>query len=281
MHPYGVRDVEKLLRLPRSTIRSLVDAGFVAPARGPRNAWRFSFQDLVVLRTARALAEAKVPPKRITRSIRELRRQLPQAMPLSGLAICAVGDHVVVREGGSRWQAESGQYLLALENDAAGTLRVVEPRAAPAEAAASAQPVANPAQALLCEAEALEQESPESALGVYAEAIIADPELVDARVNFVRLLHELGRLGEAERACRASLAACGDEPLLHYNLGVVLEDLDRAADAAAAYEAALRIDPDLADGLYNLALLDEKLGRRRDAIRHMARYRRLVGGSVT
>ena len=280
MHPYGVRDVEKMLRLPRSTIRSLVDAGFVSPARGPRNAWRFSFQDLVVLRTARALAEAQVPPKRITRSIRELRRQLPQAMPLSGLAICAVGDRVVVREGGSRWQAESGQYLLALENDAAGTIRVVEPGATPA-AAAALQPAANLAQALLSEAEVLEPHDPESALRVYAQAIAADPTLVDARVNFVRLLHELGHLGEAERACRASLAACGDEPLLYYNLGVVLEDLGRAADAAAAYEAALRIDPDLADGLYNLALLDEKLGRRRDAIRHMARYRRLLGGRGT
>lgn len=280
MHPYGVRDVEKLLRLPRSTIRSLVDAGFVSPARGPRNAWRFSFQDLVVLRTARALADAQVPPKRIARSIRELRRQLPQAMPLSGLAICAVGDRVVVREGERRWQVESGQYLLALENDAAGTFRVVEPGMPPA-ASAPAQAAANRAQALLSEAEALEQQSPESAVRVYADAIAADPELVDARVNFVRLLHELGRLGEAERACRASLAACGDEPLLYYNLGVVLEDLGRAVDAAAAYEAALRIDPDLADGLYNLALLDEKLGRRRDAIRHMARYRRLVGGRVT
>jgi Helix-turn-helix domain len=47
IHPYGVRDVEKMLRLPRSTIRSLVDAGFVSPARGPRNAWRFSLPDLV------------------------------------------------------------------------------------------------------------------------------------------------------------------------------------------------------------------------------------------
>ena len=277
MHPYGVRDVEKLLRLPRSTIRSLVDAGFVSPARGPRNAWRFSFQDLVVLRTARALAEARVPPKRIARSIRELRRQLPQTMPLSGLAICAVGDRVVVREGGSRWQAESGQYLLALENDAAGTFRVVDSNAI----AAPAQPSTEPAAAFLSEAETLEQHDPESALRVYAEVIAANPELVDARVNFVRLLHELGRLEEAERACRASLAACGDEPLLHYNLGVVLEDLGRATEAASAYEAALRIDPDLADGLYNLALLDERLGRRRDAIRHMARYRRLVGGRVT
>ncbi len=280
-HPYGVRDVEKLLRLPRSTIRSLVDAGFVSPARGPRNAWRFSFQDLVVLRTARSLAEAKVPSKRITRSIRELRRQLPQAMPLSGLAICAVGDRVVVREGDSRWQAESGQYLLALENDAAGTIRVVEPVSAPAAVEAPPQPAANPAQALFSKAEALEPHDPESALRVYAQAIAADPVLVDARVNFVRLLHEHGRLREAERACRRALASFGDEPLLHYNLGVVLEDLNRAADAAAAYEAALRIDPDLADCLYNLALLDEKLGRRRDAIRHMAHYRRLVGSSAT
>ena len=129
MHPYGVRDVERLLRLPRSTIRSLIAAGFVAPERGPRGAWRFSFQDLIVLRTAQALAEAKVPQRRITRSMRELRRHLPDAMPLSGLSICAVADRVVVREGGSRWQAESGQYLLAFEGDPAdGALSVIESR---------------------------------------------------------------------------------------------------------------------------------------------------------
>ena len=65
-----MQEVEKLLRLPRSTIRALIDAGFVSPTRGPRNAWLFSFQDLIVLRTAQALALAKVPQKRITRSIR-------------------------------------------------------------------------------------------------------------------------------------------------------------------------------------------------------------------
>ena len=126
MHEYGVRDVEKLLRLPRSTIRSLIDAGFVSPARGPRNAWLFSFQDLIVLRTARALAVANVPRKRITKSIRELRRHLPESMPLSGLSICAVADRVVVKEGRSRWQADSGQYLLAFESDADGSISVIE-----------------------------------------------------------------------------------------------------------------------------------------------------------
>src|SRR5438876_11990459 len=115
MHQYGVRDVERLLRLPRSTIRSLVNAGFVSPARGPRKSYLFSFQDLIVLRTAQALAAAKVPPRRIARSMRQLRQHLPESMPLSGLSIAAEADRVVVREGRSRWQADSGQYLLAFE----------------------------------------------------------------------------------------------------------------------------------------------------------------------
>ena len=69
-----MREVEKLLRLPRSTIRALIEAGFVAPARGPRKAWLFSFQDLIVLRTAQAPAAAKVAPKRITRSMKTASR---------------------------------------------------------------------------------------------------------------------------------------------------------------------------------------------------------------
>src|SRR5258705_2465292 len=127
MHQYGVREVERLLHLPRSTIKSLVNAGFVSPARGPRKSYLFSFRDLIVLRTAQALAAANVPPRRITKSLRELRRHLPDAMPLSGLSIGAVGDRVVVSEVASRWQAESGQYLLAFEvHPAVGYLSVVQ-----------------------------------------------------------------------------------------------------------------------------------------------------------
>ena len=39
------------LAISRAAIRRLVDAGFVAPGRDPRNRYRFSFQDLVILRT--------------------------------------------------------------------------------------------------------------------------------------------------------------------------------------------------------------------------------------
>jgi tetratricopeptide (TPR) repeat protein len=274
MHPYGVRDVEKLLRLPRSTIRALIAAGFVSPERGPRNAWLFSFRDLIVLRTAQALADAKVPRRRITRSVRELRRHLPDAMPLSGLSICAVADRVVVREGGSRWQAESGQYLLEFEGDPAdGSLSVIERNVE----RKSATEAPNDAQEWFDRGVTLEREDVEAARRAYEQAIVADPALLDAYINLGRLLHEAGRFAKAEEVYREAMKACGSDPVLLYNLGVLLDDMERRVEAIAAYEAALRGDPGLADCHYNVALLYEKFGKPKDAIRHMARYRELVG----
>ncbi len=268
MHSYGARDVEKLLHLPRSTIRSLIAAGFVAPTRGPRNAWRFSFQDLIVLRTAQALSSANVPHRRIVRALKQLRSHLPETMPLSGLSIGAIADQVVVREGGGRWQAESGQYVLAFEGDpAAGSLRVIEP----APRSARADPENAPADGI-----ALERSDRAAALHAYDRAIAADPTRIDVHVNRGRLLHELGRLDEAAQTYRDAIVAGARDALLFYNLGVLLDDMEHKPEAMQAYEAALREDPQMADCHYNLALLCEELDRPRDAIRHMAQYRRLV-----
>jgi predicted Zn-dependent protease len=270
MHEYGVRDVERLLRLPRRTIRALIEAGFVSPARGPRKAWLFSFRDLIVLRTAQALAAAKVPRKRITRSMKELRRHLPESMPLSGLSISAVADRVVVREGGSHWQADSGQYLLAFEgNPADGSLSVVV-RKTPA--------LLESGQAWFDKGVALEAEDAEAALRAYEQAIALDPAHLDAHINLGCLLHDCGHLGRAEHAYRAALAPCGNAPALQYNLGVLLEDMGRKEDAMDAYREALHRDPGFADCHYNLALLCELCNKPRDAIRHMAQYRRLTRG---
>ncbi len=268
MHQYGVRDVEKLLRLPRSTIRALIEAGFVSPGRGPRKAWLFSFQDLIVLRTAQALTAAKVPPKRITRSMKELRRHLPDSMPLSGLSICAVADRVVVREGRSRWQAESGQYLLAFEGDPnEGSLKVIE--------RAEAQSPAG-AQDWFERGVALERADPEAARQAYERAVAVDPTLLDAHLNLGSLLHEAGRYAQAECGYLNAIKACGSDPALLYNLGVLLDDMGRKNEAMAAYQAALRGNPALADCHYNLALLCEEFRKPKDAIRHMAQYRRLM-----
>jgi tetratricopeptide (TPR) repeat protein len=272
MRSYSVRDVERVLQLSPDTTRSLIRAGFVHPARGPRREYRFSFQDLLVLRTARALIEARIPKKRIRRSLESLRRNLPESMPLSGLAISAVGDHVVVRDGDARWQADSGQYLLGLDVSLQnGVLHVVEHKqATPAGSA--------PLPDWFAQALTLESSDPDGALSAYRHAVDSDPHNAAAWTNWGRLLHERGRTDEADEVYRRALAQIGPDPLLLFNRGVLLEDLGESAAALAAYQTALEEDPDLADCHYNLARLYEALGKPQHAIRHLGQYRRLLSG---
>jgi tetratricopeptide (TPR) repeat protein len=265
-HPYGVRDVERLLGMPPATLRALVAAGFVTPQRGPRRALLFSFQDLIVLRAAQSLVAAKVPQRRIVKSLRDLRRQLPATMPLSGLSIGAVGDRVVVKEGTRQWQAESGQYLLAFDVEP-----VVAPGAATAAMDRGPRSEDDFEQGIALE----EQGNREQALAAYERAIAADRCHLDAHTNRALLLQDLGRHADAERAYRDAFEACADAAVLWFNYALMLEDLGRHAEAARGYEAALRRDADFADAHYNLGLVYEKLGRGRDALRHFARYRQL------
>src|SRR5262249_50704264 len=150
--------------------------------------------------------------RRITRSVRELRRHLPDSMPLSGLSICAVADRVVVREGGSRWQADSGQYLLAFEGDpAAGAMSVVSAGTSGKKPPAGSRVSA---EEWFDRGAALEDHDNRAAIEAYEQAIAAAPSFIKAHLNLGGLLHDMGRHAEAERAYRNGVQACGDDPTL-------------------------------------------------------------------
>jgi tetratricopeptide (TPR) repeat protein len=280
MNLYSMRDVERVLQLPRSALQSLVRLGFVRPARGQRRQYLFSFQDLIILRAARALMQANISRRRIHRSLGQLRQRLPEALPLSGLAICAVGDQVVVREGLNHWQADDGQYLLGLDVSIRnGTLQVIEHRpsraAAPAGAGAAEESAVSPDD-WFAEALRLESTDPARAVDAYARAAEADPGNSAAWINWGRLLHERGEARGAEKVYRRALEQCGADSLLLFNLGVALEDLGKKEAALEAYHAAISEDPNFADCHYNLARLYESAGKTQHAIRHLGQYRRLV-----
>ena len=273
MQNYSVQDVERVLRLTRGTIRGLVDVGFVKPSRGARREYRFSFQDLIVLRAARSLIDANVPRRRIRGALDDLRKHLPDEAPLSGLSISAVGEQVVVREGHHHFQACDGQYLLGLDVEVdEGELRVVEhkPRAPePTEA-----PVPN--ENWFARALDLEDTDPAAAMSAYERATAADPEDASSWTNWGRLLHEQGRLADAERVYRRAQEHCEADAVLMFNFGVLLEDLGRQDAALEAYRVAVGSDPTLADCHYNLARLYEAAGKPQHAIRHLGEYRRLT-----
>ncbi len=275
MQTYSANDIERILRLSRSTLRGLIKNGFVNPARGPRRELRFSFQDLIVLRAARALIEAKVPRRRISRSMKDLRRHLPDTVPLSGLSIGAVGDQVVVRDGKSHFQVDSGQYLLgfdvSLEN---GVLRVVERKKE--NTAAEQPPTTLDAEDRFDQALRLEASDPQAAGDAYRRIVDSEPDNAAAWINWGRLLHEQNATREAQRVYERAMQQCGPDPVLMFNFGVLLEDIGRTGAALEAYQAAITEDPNLADGHFNLARLYEALGKPQHAIRHLGQYRRLL-----
>ena len=266
---YSLRDVGKLLGLSRSMVGRLIEAGFVTPARGARREYRFSFQDLVVLRAAQGLTAARISSTRILRALRRLRAQLPEQAPLAGLRIEAVGDAVVVNEGAARWQPEDGQYVFCFQVDNAnGRLAFIDSPHAQRS---------TPNTSWFEQGLALEATDVGGACEAYRQAIAAEPEVANAYVNLGRLLHERGSLRDAETVYHDGLVRCGGDATLLFNLAVLLEDLGRAADAAASYRAALKAAPDMADAHFNLARLCEAQGLRQEAVRHLSAFRKLSG----
>ena len=275
MKGYTSQDVAKLLGLSLAQVRAFARDGFLTPGRGPRGELQFSFQDLVILRTAKGLVAARIGTRRIRRALKRLRAQLPRGRSLAELRIAAEGDRIVVSDGEATWSPESGQMLLDF---------------AVSELATKAAPMARRAARAAREVEdelsagdwyelglELEVATPAEARDAYRRALELDAHHADAHVNLGRLLHEQGLVEEAERHYRLALREAPDHATAAYDLGIALEDLGRPADAIEAYRAALVTDPRLADAHYNVARLYEKAGKKAAALRHFSAYRRLAG----
>jgi tetratricopeptide (TPR) repeat protein len=274
---YSLRRLEEMLGLGRSVILGLIEGGFVTPERGPRNEYRFSFQDVVLLRTAYQLRCANIPPRRILKALREIKARLPEDLPLSGLRISAIGNEVAVREGGHAWTADSGQLLIDFEVAPAPTGRVAILERAPARRPADeALDEDDDATAWFERGDAAESaDHPREAEAAYRRALALQPGHVHAALNLGVLLADAGRHGDAVTVYDAALAFHADQPYLHFNRAIALEDDGRPYEALEAYAACLKLDPGFADAHYNAARLHEQLGQATKALRHFSAYRRL------
>jgi tetratricopeptide (TPR) repeat protein len=267
MRGYSTQEVARLLDLPVQRIRSYARAGFVTPGRDEHNSYNFTFQDLVLLRTAAELERAHVPARRITTALSHLKENLPDGRSLTELRIHAAGDEVVVRESSEPpWNPQSGQFHF--EFDIGSLVARIEPLE-------QSQPTQRTAAEWFELGLELEASSAPEARAAYRSALALDDGMLDARVNLGRLLHEAGELEGAEAEYQRVLSH-GEHALAAYNLGVVLEDAGRVSDAIKAYARAIAADPELAEAHFNLARLYERRGDRRAAIRYFNGYRELV-----
>jgi excisionase family DNA binding protein len=274
MHGYTTREVAELLGLTPRQVRSFARSGLLEAPRGPGHEYRLPFQDLVLLRAARALLDAGIPMRRVRRSLEQLRDQLPRGRTLSQVRITAEGDRVVVRDDDARWQPDSGQLVMDFEVSELAA-RVAPLAVGATEALQGEAPplTADEWYELALELEAV---APDEARKGYERALELDPSHVDAHVNLGRLLHEEGRAGDAEAEYRRALALNAAYATAAFNLGTALEDLGRQAEAIQAYHQALASDAGLADAHFNLSRLYEQAGDRLAALRHLRSYKQLI-----
>lgn len=274
MKGYGTRQVAQILGLSPSQVRGYVRAGFLDPSRGSRGEFQFSFPDLVFLRTARGLREARIPDRRVLRALADLRRELPAGRSLTGLRIRAEGSRIVVADGQSRWQPGSGQTLFDFDaSDLEAGLPPFLPEAV--RAGRDEEEQAGAWYELGCE---LEAGAPEEARNAYERALELDPGHPEAHLNLGRMLHEAGDPAAGERHYRRALEAKPADAVAAFNLGVALEDLGRDGEALDAYEVAIELDPEDADAHFNAANLCERLREPASAVGHWKSYRSLTRG---
>lgn len=276
---YTTRDVSRLLGVTEGRTRAFVRAGFVVPGRDDRGRFVFTFQDLVVLRTAQGLAASRVPLRRLRRVLAQLVAELPRGRTLASVRIRAHGQQVVVQRGGEVWEPESGQRLLAFELDfEVGELaRKAAPLAGRFIARAERRRTPPDHEGWFELGLDLEASAPLEAERAYRRALELQPGDAASALNLGRLLHERGELAEAEGFYRAALDREPQSPTAAFNLGVALQDLGRLAEAARAYRRALELDPGYADAHFNLAGVHERRGEGAEAIRHLKDYRELRG----
>ncbi|MBN3756326.1 tetratricopeptide repeat protein [Paraburkholderia sp. Tr-20389] len=267
-----MRELQSMLGVSRRIISGLIDAGFVTPARGPRNALRFTFQDVVLLRTALQLRASNIPPRRIIQALTRLRAELPTELPLSGIRVTAVGNDIAVRTGPSQWDAITGQQLLDFEiAEIKGDVVFLESTPKPADAAQQAEDWYELGGQLM-------KSDVKGAELAYRNAIeLAKEPFYAAYVDLGALLCEAeARCDEALRVFDDALAHFPNDAVLHFNRAVALEGLDRLDEAERSYERCLTLDPSYADAHHNLAILLESLGDKQGLLRHLNAYRRLI-----
>ncbi len=269
---YTTKQVAELIGIKSDAVRHYVRRSLLHPARGERGEYRFSFQDVVLLRTAKGLIDAEVSIRKIYRSLLKLKSDLNQVQSLSSLKIFATGEVVLVQESDQLWEVESGQRQMEFD--------VEVPREEVAKIKAQDGLIKSP-EALDTDewynvGLDLEEVDPERAPEAYRQAIKLDPRNADAHVNLGRLYQLDGQLKYAKRHYQMALDSRPEHQLANYNMGTIFDELDELTQASDYYERA----PEVPDAHYNLARIKEIEGDEISAQRHMKEYQLLIDEEV-
>jgi len=263
---YSSAEVARILNLTETELRTCLRAALF-PSHTKRRPKRFSFQDLLLLKTTRGLWASKIPVARIRRILELLKRELPADRMLCNVKIYADGRRIVVSDGSVRWQPDSGQFVFNFDALDSPT-PMIRPRLRGRQE--------RTAQDWMAIGLELQQTSPREAEAAYRQAVAMDPRLMAAHINLGYIQQQLGAFDAAQASYQAAIDCGPDEVLGYFYLAALLDERGDRHGATQAYRKVVELQPDSAEAHYHLAKVYEAEGQQTHAIRHFAAAKKLL-----
>ena len=217
---YSTREVADIIGLKPSQVRHYVRRELVDPQRGANGEYRFLFQDIVLLRTAKGLIDAEVGTRKVYKALTKLQAELRSVQSLASVRIFADGGNVVVSSEQQTWDVATGQGRFNF---------------AVRELADNVANLANDHLAAAMEIGDLtgdqwydlgldfEEVDIGRAPHCYRQALKLNPDNADAHVNLGRLYQLDGDFKRARRHYKLATEIVGEHQLAHYNLGTIFD----------------------------------------------------------
>jgi tetratricopeptide (TPR) repeat protein len=241
---YTTDELAALSKLPTDVVEQLSMFGLIEVRGG-----RCGFRDLAAARQAAQLLGSGVGLSVITKSLREIRKWLPDAR-LSNLRLCPeLKDRILVEQARGRTDSK-GKFVLPVE----------KPNDAEAD------------DAFVLAQSAEEAGDLSTAESHYRRVMNLDPNDPAAGFNLGNVLRVQNRAVEAEAAYRRAVKADPKFAPAWHNLADLLDESGRLTKAVDCARRALTADPQYADAMFNLALFLLRLGEHAEAATWWTRY---------
>ena len=268
MTRYSRQDVLRILQISPRQLLGWERAGLISAQED------YGFPELAQLRTLRELQHLRISPRSIRDSVEAMQAVAGVSNPLLESAVVRTGTRLAFRYSGTMVDPIRRQLLFDFDSLAdSGARSSPISMLPPARTAASLHPELQ--SLFLSAVQAEEQGRKPAAMEIYGKILALDPAYTAALINLGTLYYHQKQYQRAEELYRSATQADSSYVLAFFDLGNVLDELQRPDDSICAYRRAIALAPGYADAHYNLALAYERKGERRRALVHWQIYIRL------
>jgi len=259
---FSTRAAARILAVSPDRIRYWVKGRLVNPTAQRGRRYRFAFNDLLIMRMAKELLPTRRHLEPFRRCFDRVLSYCDARRPVTSLNLRNDDGRIVVRDRDVIFEAESGQLLLFADSDRpAGK---VEDGFGPARVRERFE-----------EARRMAESDPARALMLYSDLIGREPRNFELHMRMAEVLEREGDPAGAMRHLQGAALLVPGNAEVHVRLGLAYRKREEFNLALQSFVRATECDPLAVEAHRNLAELYERLGRKREALRHLSALHRL------